>query len=145
MSRKNKLILTQLVLLNSFFCYSQEITKINIEFVNVDIETPFRIKCDNFNVYFQNEIDSVLINDNELILEFANEIKKLNKADLSKYSLPDTRVKIKLVYTDKISYLCIDRFVVEKDDGVYVLSESLRGLLKKNIFSERFPYAGDGL
>jgi hypothetical protein len=145
MSRKNKLILTQLVLLNSFFCYSQEITKINIEFVNVDIETPFRIKCDNFNVYFQNEIDSVLINDNELILEFANEIKKLNKADLSKYSLPDTRIKIKLVYTDKISYLCIDRFVVEKDDGVYVLSESLRGLLKKNIFSERFPYAGDGL
>lgn len=145
MSRKNKLILTQLVLLNSFFCYSQEITKINIEFVNVDIETPFRIKCDNFNVYFQNEIDSVLINDNELILEFANEIKKLNKTDLSKYSLPDTRIKIKLVYTDKISYLCIDRFVVEKDDGVYVLSESLRGLLKKNIFSERFPYAGDGL
>ena len=129
--RNSFLFLIMLFPLLSLSCSSQTIKRIDIKYVDIEIETPFQIKCDNFDNFFQNEIDSVSINDNNSISEFVSEIEKLNKADLSKYSMPDTRIKISIVYNGKISECCLDRFVLSSQNEVFVLSETFKALLKK--------------
>lgn len=132
MKKRNKFMPLMILLsIMTLSCSSQEIKRIDIKYVDIEIETPFQIKCDNFDSFFQNEIDSVSLNDNKSISEFINALEKLNKADLSKYSMPDTRIKIKIVCYDKISELCIDRFVISKQDSIFILSESFKSLLKK--------------
>lgn len=107
------------------------IKRIDIKFVDIEIETPYRITCDNFESFFQDEIDSVSISDDKNISEFISEIGKLNKADLSKYSLPDTRIKISIIYNDSISEMCLDRFVLSNQKDLYVLSETFEKLLRE--------------
>lgn len=132
---KNILLFFVLLLftLISFRCISEEIKRIDIIFVDPEIETPFRIKCEEFEKFFTNNLDSVSIQDDALIQQFLKELEKLSKADLAKYSLPDTRIKIKFIYEDKIIELCIDRFVITKQNDTYILSESLKAIINKNI------------
>ena len=131
MKKRNEIVLLLLLNLISFGCNSQDIKRIDFIFVDTEIETPFRIKCEEFEKFFKDDLDSVSIHDDGLIQKFSNELGKLRKADLTKYSLPDTRIKINLIYEDKILELCIDRFVITKQNETYILSESLKAIIKK--------------
>lgn len=132
MMKQNNLLLVMLLFpLFYLNCSSQNIKRIDIKFVEIGIETPYGIKCENFNDFFQNEIDSVSINDDKKITEFIGEIEKLNKADLAKYSMPDTRIKISIIYQDSVNELCLDRFVLSNQRDVFVLSENFKTLLNK--------------
>ncbi len=133
MKQNNLLFVILLFPLFYLNCSSQNIKRIDIKFVEIGIETPYGIKCENFNGFFQNEIDSVSINDNKKIMEFIGEIEKLNKADLAKYSMPDTRIKISIIYEDSVNELCLDRFVLSNQRDVFVLSENFKTLLNKYI------------
>lgn len=139
MKKKNKFLFLMILLsLITLSCNSQEIKSIDIKYVDIEIETPFRIKCDNFDIFFQNEIDSISINDNLFITEFIEELEKLDKADLTKYSLPDTRINISIVYHDKISKLCLDKFVLSSQSDLFVISENFKTLLNKyNIYPKK--------
>lgn len=132
MMKQNKLLLVMLLFpLFSLNCSSQNIKRIDIKFVEIEIETPYQIRCENFDDFFQSEIDSISINDDKIITEFKEEIGKLNKADLAKYSMPDTRIKISIIYQDSINELCLDRFILSNQIDVFVLSENFKILLKK--------------
>ena len=120
------MLLFPLISLN---CNSQEIKRLNIKYVDINIETPFSIKCDSFEEFFQDEIDSISIESREPITEFSRIIQGLEKADLSSYSQPDTRIKIEIFYNNKKSYICIDRFVISISDDIYILSESMLDFL----------------
>ena len=133
MKTKSKFILMLLIPLICLNCESQEIKKINIQFVDVSIETPFQIKCENFEGFFQDEIDSISIENSERITEFSKIVKGLQLADLSKYLLPDTRIKIEVFYNNKKSYMCIDRFVISFSDELYVLSKPMIEFLERVI------------
>jgi len=133
MKKKNKIVVLLLLTLISFGCNSEEIKRIDIIFVDPEIETPFRIKCEEFEKFFIDDLDSVSIQDDALIQQFLNELEKLSKADLTKYSLPDTRIKIKLIYEDKINELCADKFVITKQNDTYILSESLKAIINKSL------------
>ena len=135
MKKKNKIVVLLLLTLISFGCNSEEIKRIDIIFVDPEIETPFRIKCEEFEKFFIDDLDSVSIQDDALIQQFLNELEKLSKADLTKYSLPDTRIKIKLIYEDKINELCADKFVITKQNDIYILSESLKAFINNAVFN----------
>lgn len=124
-------MLALLLTLFSLSCSSQKIKRIDILFVDQEIETPFRIKCEEFEKFFIDDLDSVSIHDDAQMQQFLNELAKLSMADLTKYSLLDTRIKIKLIYEDKINELCIDRFVITKQNDIYILSESLKTFINK--------------
>lgn len=131
MKAKNKFILMLLFPLICLNCESQEIKRLNIKFVDVNIETPFQIKCESFEDFFQDEIDSISIKNSEQITEFSKIVKELELADLSKYSFPDTRIKIEIFYNKKKSYICMDCFVISFSDELYVLSESMLEFLER--------------
>jgi len=131
---KNK-ILVLLLTLFSLSCSSQKINRIDILYVDPEIETPFRIKCEEFEKFFIADLDSVSIHNNALIQKFSDELEKLSKADIAKYSLPDTRIKIKLIYEDKINELCADKFVITKQNDIYILSESLKAFINNAVFN----------
>jgi hypothetical protein len=133
MKKINKIVVLLFLTLMSFGCNSQDIKRIDVVFVNPEIETPFRIKCEEFEKFFAKELDSVSIHYDAPIQQFLSELAKLSKADLAKYSLPDTRIKIKLIYEDKTNELCMDRFVISKQNDLYILSESLKTFIYKSI------------
>lgn len=116
---------------------SQTTTTIKIYFVDLNIETPFRIECDNFKSFFKTEIDSIIIHNRTKIRTIVREINKLPLADDSLYTLksfPDTRMNLKLVHGNHtITNLCIDRFTVYKNGQLFVLSDSLKSLITEEI------------
>ncbi len=132
MKKKNKIIVALLILC-SFSCRSQEIKRIDILFVDSEIETPFRIDCDSFERYFKNEIDSISVQDYKSISDLTNELNNLNIADKSKYSLPDTRLKLILISNSTKIEICIDRFVVSKQGSQFLYSDTLKKLIAKEI------------
>lgn len=120
----------------SLSCNAQKIERIDILFVDSDIETPFRISCDKFEEYFGEDIDSISIEDPVLIEKFSNEINNLVIADKEKYSLPDTRKKLKLIYNHNLLEICLDNFVVSKGGKLFLYSDTLKGLIGDNIIRE---------
>lgn len=77
------------------------------------------------------KIDNISIESREQITELSRIINGLERADLSKYSPPDTRIKIEIFYNNKESYMCLDRFVISISDDIYILSESMLEYLDK--------------
>jgi len=135
MKKKNNLLFV-LIMIISLSCNAQKIERIDILFVDSDIETPFRISCDKFEEYFGEDIDSISIEDPVLIEKFSNEINNLVIADKEKYSLPDTRKKLKLIYNHNLLEICLDNFVVSKGGKLFLYSDTLKGLIGDNIIRE---------
>ncbi len=136
MKKKSKILMLFLTLV-SFACKSQEIKRIDILFVDSEIETPFSIKCDEFEKFFGAEIDSISIQDTKLIENFSKELNKLIIADKARYALPDTRIKLKLNYNNHTMLsICIDRFVVSKNEELFLYSDALKKLINNEIIKE---------
>jgi hypothetical protein len=132
MKKKNSLLFI-LAMIIPLSCNSQDIKRIDILFVDSEIETPFRISCDKFKIFFRDDIDSISIQDPELIEKFSNELNNLIIADKAKYSLSDTRTKLKLIYNHNLLEICIDSFVVSKDGELFLLSDTLKRLIGNEI------------
>jgi len=127
-------ILVILLSIISFNCNSQTIEFIKIYFVDLNLETPFRIQCERFNQFFHSEIDSVCINNSHLIKNIMLELNNLPIASDSVYSLPDTRIKIKIIYSNRVSdIICLDKFTVYKNGKLFILSKKLIDLIKNKI------------
>lgn len=122
--------LNRIFLLCLFFifvsCKSQSIKEIKVYRVDLDIDTPFCIKCGDFNKFFNTDIDSVVITNSIDIDRFANEINKLKVANDSIYSLPNTRYKMVLKHLDgTIEVICGDNFTVYHRNKLLIVSKSL--------------------
>lgn len=122
--------LNRISLLCLFFvfvsCKTSSISEINIYRVDLNIDTPFSIKCEGFNKFFNADIDSIAITNSSDICHFVNEINKLKVANDSIYSLPNTRYKIVLKHFDgTIEVVCGDNFTVYYRNKLLIVSKSL--------------------
>lgn len=61
-----------IILFLNVFCYSyaQPIRKLEIRFVNINLETPYDIHCSNFEKSFGPEIKTIIIDDKSVIKKF---------------------------------------------------------------------------
>ena len=133
MKTKSRYILIILLSLICLNCQSQEIKSIRIKFVNLDIDTPFSITCENFENFFEEIIEDVLIEDKEIIIGFLRVLEGLEEAKLSRKTGPDTRIKIEIAYEDKTSSICIDRFDLYTSEGTSFPSRPMLRFLKEII------------
>lgn len=118
---------------------SQTTRSMKIYFVDLNIETPFRIKYDNFKFFFDTQIDSITIYNSIKIRAVVREINKLSLANDSLYTLqsfPDTRMNLKIINGNHIiTNLYIDRFTVYKKGQLFLLSNELKKLITREINS----------
>lgn len=130
------------ITLFSFICIScksqevQTIKEIVIKSVDIRIETPFGITCDKFESFFQGDIDTISIEDQKVISVFSKIINELKVADPSKYSLPDTRVKIDVIYNDKKTIICIDHLVLSISDNMYLTSDTMLEFIEESVMNK---------
>ena len=99
---------------------------IRIEYVNMDIDTPFSIHCDDFDAFFQDAIQSVSIKDSMTVALITSALESLPSDTLN--LPPDTRMKISL-YKEHVQDICIGRLSLLMNGHSYPLTENLRAIL----------------
>jgi hypothetical protein len=145
-TEKRKKMKAKLLLLNLFcICvscnYSQpkiinsstiDISKIEISYVELNIETPFDVRCCDFEGFFHDEIKTATTTDS---LTIDNIITALNTLqDGPDRSTPhiDTRMKIQLYSNDTLQeVICMEQYVVLRKNKLYLCSDELKNILNK--------------
>jgi len=103
-----------------FSCKMKKVARIEVYKVDFDIETFIKVDCENFNKYFNSQIDTVIVSDKKNIAHFSNLLQGLTP-DSSNYT-PDVRAKIVIVYDDaSTETLCLSKL------GVLLNNESFLG------------------
>jgi len=104
-------------------------TMMTIKFVDMDIETPMDIRSDNFEKYFP-EIQTKVVNDSMKINQIFNTLKYLKIAGKEYYQHVDKRMKLEIKYNnDSIETICMDRFIINRNNQLLVNTDSLKYLL----------------
>ena len=136
MKRDNKIIMHVLFIVSSIFLSctdSPQIQMVKIKYVDADLETPIRVDSNNFENYFSDEMKTITIYNKIEIQKIVSAFNNLCEANAQIYSFPDTRMKMEFVYRDSIEYLYVDRFVVQKNDKIFILSDSLKSIINSTI------------
>lgn len=108
---------------------AQEIQKVKIKYVDIEILSVFRIPCEIFEKTFKEELDSVTVTDKKALAEFSNCIHHLKT---SKGYLPDVRIKIEIFYKDSMTSMCTGgRVLITQNGGYYLLSKPLKVFIDK--------------
>lgn len=95
-------------------------TTMTIKFVDMNIETPMNIRCDDFEKYFP-EIQTKVVNDSVKINQIFNTLKYLKIAGKEYYQHVDTRMKLEIKYNnDSIETICMDRFIVNRNNQLFI-------------------------
>lgn len=118
-----------------------QFSKIEIVYVDFDIETPIPIHCNVFEEIFADEIKRISIQDKKTLKRFQKELTSLKRDDNSKWL--DTRIKIKIYdYNNEIiEEYCIGQFFLTNASGLnyFIFSDSFKGLLKElNVINEEY-------
>lgn len=109
--------------------HEKHVSMITVKFVDFDIETPIDIKCADFEKYFSN-IQIKVIEDSMKINQIINTLLVLKTAGNDYYPHVDTRVKLEIKYSnDSIETICMDRFILSRNNRVFINSDSLKILL----------------
>jgi hypothetical protein len=131
--KRNKAQILIMVTLSLMFmidsCNSQEMIKIKMRYVSLDILTPIEIDCNSFDTLFNNQISTIEIINKEDIDAIQREVKNL-KIDTTNY-LPDVRVKLEVIYPDSIKVYCLSNFGLSVDGKGYILSDTLLNVLRQ--------------
>ncbi len=110
----NKIILSFIFFtLSSFTCKERQkidkINKITFHYVDLEIETPFQVSCNNFETLFLGTYKTSDISDKGKLEQFGNYLSHCDVLDTTKSI--DTRVKVFITYANKkTSTLCMDKF-----------------------------------
>jgi hypothetical protein len=129
-------IILILIIFSFTFCGNHEksikenhIVKITVKYVDFDIETPIDIKCRDFEKSFL-ELQKVDIKDSIRIQRILSLLSNLKIAGEEYYQHVDTRLKLELKYNnDSIETICMDRFVINRNNQMLKNSDSLIYLL----------------
>lgn len=105
-------------ILFSLSCYSQS----KIDIIDLSIEAPLAIKCENFNSYFKDEIKNIKLNKTETrkLFELISTLKHLQ---VKPYL--DTRYKGRLFYKKKKYWFCGDNASIIINNKYYSTSPEL--------------------
>jgi len=126
---KNRLLL--LLFLTAFSCRAQEskITKVNISYVDFEIETFYTIKCNDFETRFGKEMKRKTLYDG-VLLERLNYFLNKMKPDNEGY-IPDVRAKLEIYYNDrKVRVLCMSELGAQLDGKSMLLDKGFVNLIK---------------
>lgn len=100
-----------------------------IKFVDMDIETPMDVRCNDFEKYFP-DIQTKVLNDSIKILQIINTLNHLIIAGNDYYQHFDTRMKLEIKYNnDSIETICMDRFILNRNNKLFINSDTLKILL----------------
>ena len=103
-----------LFILCGFTCKERQqqknkIEKVTLRYVDLQIETPLRISCENFEDLFSSSYKTVIINDAKQLTKFEDFLSHCEVLDSVKKI--DVRVKALITYSyKKSSSLCMDKF-----------------------------------
>jgi hypothetical protein len=107
-------------------------TMMTIKFVDMDIETVMDVRCEYFEKSFY-DIQNKVVNDSMKINQIFNTLKQLKIAGDEYYQHVDTRMKLEIKFNnDSIETICMDRFVVYRNNQLFINTDSLKNLLTGN-------------
>ena len=95
----------------------------------MEIETPRKIYCGDFEVSFTSDVKRVIIKDEEDIKSIVKLLNNLKK-DPSEYQ-PNVRVVIEIEYTSKSKVYCLSESRICCDGISYFLPDKLLKILEK--------------
>lgn len=125
------LIFIIIITLLFYGCKAQNIPKMKLDYVNLDIMTPIKVECDYFEVFFNSQIKSVSIDKQTDIDSIINMVNNL-KVNTSKY-LPDVRVQLEISYANKSKIYCLSKMGMYSEGISYILPDKLLDILKKHM------------
>ncbi|UUW10974.1 hypothetical protein NLG42_09185 [Flavobacterium plurextorum] len=136
---------TIMILLFHFFCLTGcennkktnerqmddiRIDKIVINYQDLDVETPIRIDCEDFDNYFNKSIKTRVINDFKVINKLVNYISEA-KENNKKVSQIDVRFKMRITYSNgTIKEFCGNDFAIEVDKSNYQIDMNFLNYIK---------------
>lgn len=107
-------------------------TTMTVKFVDMDIETVMDVRCEDFEKSFD-VIQNKVVKDSMKINQIFNTLKHLKTAGNEYYQHVDTRMKIEIKFNnDSIETICMDRFVVARNNQLFLNTDSLKYLLTGN-------------
>jgi len=102
-----------------------------VKFVDMDIETAMDVRCEDFEKSFT-DIQTKVVNDSMKINKIFNTLKHLKIAGNKYYQHVDTRMKIEIKFNnDSIETICMDRFIVNRNNQILINTDSLKYLLTR--------------
>jgi len=111
--------------------HEKHVTMITSKFVDLDIETIAGVKCADFEKSFS-KIQTMVIKDSIKVNQIINLLLVAKTAGKDYYPHVDTRIKIELKYNnDSIENICMDRFIVNRNNQLLVNTDSLIHLLTR--------------
>ena len=110
---------------------SNEITKVNIRYVDLEIFTSINVNCDKFEGYFEPDIKTVEL-PQKSIIEFSKALSDfVKRTKIYKKGIPDVRFKITLSLNDgSTETLCIGNNLVSYKGIVYENDDKFRAYLE---------------
>jgi hypothetical protein len=112
---------------------SDSIKCINIEYVEITLETPMNVNCDNFKNYFPDELIKVrkIVNKHQ-INEIIDGIDKILKLDKQYPDPADVRIKIFIKRTDgRTQIFCMGRLTSSFEGRNYVNNKKFVSMILK--------------
>lgn len=123
-------VLICLFLAVSLSGFSQQISKIEVLSVPMDLETSHSVDCLSFDFTFQNVLNKETITNTAEIARIVTVLNNLPAANNNIYPAPDTRVKMRMYSGDNsISEICIGKFTILMNGGIYLYSDEMLSLL----------------
>ena len=112
------------------FCSTEiPIKKIEIKKVDFEINTVFRIDCNDFENSFKKELKSIIVTDKLTIQKFEQELTML-QIDTGSYN-PDVRAKLLIHYSDtRIDTLCMSEIGFLLNGKSFLSNEELLNLVR---------------
>ena len=108
------------------------VKQITSKYVDFDIETIVDVDCEIFEKQFIDRISTNVIIEPKRITEVLAQLKDLKPAGKEYYQHVDTRMKVELKYnSDSIETICISNFLVERNEKLFIRTDSLTRLLIK--------------
>ena len=108
------------------------VKQITSKYVDFDIETIIDIDCEQFEKQFVDEIKTNVITESNKINEILTQLNDLKPAGKDYYQHVDTRMTVELKYnSDSIETICMSNFLVERNEKLFIRTDSLTLLLIK--------------
>jgi len=124
------LIIIMTSFLNNFGNKPIKIEKIELRSVDFNITSIIGVRCNNFENYFKEEVDTTWIYDRNIIEDFVKSINALKTDPMNYY--PDVRAKLLFYKTNgKIDTLCMSNVGIVFNGKPMLMNNRLLKLVKQ--------------
>lgn len=114
-------------------CNSNGVKRIEIKYVNFNVQTIAHINCSEFDEKFKPTKKYISISNPSQIKNFITEFENLQEVEFQKDLEPDTRLKLTLFYNDEKMEVCMDQFTILKDGKIYKFTDSFKSILNEMV------------